>query len=168
MNQIFTVGNNAEFKKSILDFAIKSGSIIIEKEDIIVTGDSNIVIMEKHTLNSINNKGIILFFSSTANYNSLSIPNGFIGICEGINKNALKRLMEIKTKTITFGLSKTDTITLSSISDDKIQISLQRPITNLYGINVDPFEFSIERNGLSPTACLLKAALMIMCNSVEN
>ncbi len=162
MNQIFAVGYNTELKRAIINYAYKNESIIIEKDIVTVTGNKNLLIFDKPTLNSNIDTGIIAFLSNSANYNSLFIPKGFIGVCEGNNKNALKCLMQQKIKTVTFGMSPIDTVTFSSIKEKNAQISLQRQITDLKGNCVEPLEFSIEIVNDSPIASLLNSTIMLL------
>lgn len=69
-------------------------------------------------------------------------------ILQSEQERYLKSLQRLNFRTITCGASQKDTVTFSSKSEDKIVISLQRPITNLTGENIEPMEIPLKRASL--------------------
>lgn len=67
------------------------------------------------------------------------------------------------TKLVTYGFSNKACITASSISDDSLQVCIQRGFTALDGAVKDPQEFSATAGAVPPEATLGAAAAWAIC-----
>lgn len=94
-------------------------------------------------------------------------PRSVAVICSD-NADGLAFAARHHLKTLTYGLSSRDTLTLSSVTPESAVVSLQRSIITLGGAVLEPAEFPVhlrnpdDRNGL-----LLCAAVLLLCGEEE-
>ncbi|MBC8586128.1 hypothetical protein [Youxingia wuxianensis] len=85
-------------------------------------------------------------------------------IVDSSDTASVSQIAKRKLKAITCGLSRTDTITLSSLAVDSAVLSLQRPLTAFDGIIVEPFElpvsFQTPVDAFSLMACFAALCLL--------
>lgn len=89
-------------------------------------------------------KGIFVFLNKIDKIFNLKIPSGFVAITRSENSAALRLLKTIGINTITCGMASADTLTLSSVSESSVSVSLQREIKTLSNQTVEPAEFPIK------------------------
>ena len=75
-----------------------------------------------------------------------------------------------KAYVVTYGLNRKATLTASSIDDGNIVVCLQRTVTDLYGREIDPQEFSVSFSGeYDPGKALQLASVCLLSGvPVEN
>lgn len=107
--------------------------------------ENNLYAIETDENICIDNSILILKNSADISKIDMLVGNSIV-IVNSENKQQLKQLAEKNAKTITCGLSGKDTITFSSRCENKVVLSLQRSLKNIYGQSIEPFEKSININ----------------------
>lgn len=79
------------------------------------------------------------------------------------DKTIFPYIVPANAKVVTYGFNNKACITASSISDDSLQICIQRGFTALDGAIKDPQEFSAISGVASPEATLGAAAAWVIC-----
>lgn len=107
--------------------------------------------------------GIIVTVGEIAESCFLKLPESFFGVVYSADKNALKLLKARKIKTVTCGMSTSDTVMLSSITKSTASVCLQRKITTVFGQTVDPQEFKvILHKKITDYALMASFAVMLL------
>lgn len=168
MTSIIIYGNDEKRNNEIIKNLSPFGAIIINKNRICRLGDNFLIINGSDFDFIEDSKGIVIFISPNGLNNDIVIPKSFVAITESDNQTALSILLNNETKTITCGMSSTDTLTLSSISDDTRTICLQRELETLSGKTVEPFEFSIKNCFSTDEFGLLAARAVLLLSEYDN
>ena len=85
------------------------------------------------------------------------------------NDEQIKSLKSSRAHVITCGYGKTDTFSYSSLSDDKIVVSLNREITALSGKKIQPFEIPLEiPEGISVYSVIAFTALRVLLDDYNS
>ena len=133
---------------------------VIEKIFILKEIDAEITTFSNEACN-------ICIIRSENDFEKNSMPKADYFIINSDDANVLKRIKGIKSKVITCGLSTRSTITLSSISDSRCVMCLQRSIFNLNGAKISPFELPFELCGIAfdEVSIVMVLTAAILCNS---
>ena len=97
----------------------------------------------------------------------ISVHGTIKGICESSNHNALNILKDNEIPAIVCGMAKTDTITFSSITNDKALISIQRRIKTNNGKILEPCEISIKLNHKYSNSAVICACSILLLNDIS-
>lgn len=98
-----------------------------------------------------------------------SFPSGATVIACSENDKQIKALKSCHAHVITCGFGKTDTFSYSSLSDDKIVVSLNREITALSGKKIQPLEIPIEiPEGISIYSVIAFTALRVLLDDYNS
>ncbi len=89
------------------------------------------------------------------------VPQGAVGVVASDNKKGLECLMRSGVRTVTCGLSRRDTITLSSSVTD-ITVCLQRRLPMIGKGILEPAEYVVEYNGDDYMLLLLTTAARLL------
>lgn len=89
-------------------------------------------------------KGIAVFTDECDRFNDQKLPIGTIGICEENNKNALKIFKSNNISAITYGSNNKNTVSLSSIGESSVHVTIQRTLTDIYGNLIEPGEYKLS------------------------
>lgn len=109
------------------------------------------------------NKGVAVFCDDTERFKEQVLPSGIIGICEDTNKNALKLFFKNRTPVISCGLGNKNTVTLSSLTDNSLLVTLQRNIKSMYGLSIEPADFKITLwKKYSPFSVMAGATILLI------
>ncbi len=85
------------------------------------------------------------------------------------NEEQIKALKSCKAHVITCGFGKTDTFSYSSLSDEKIVVSLNREITALSGKKIQPLEIPMEiPEGISVYSVIAFTALRVLLDDYNS
>ena len=85
------------------------------------------------------------------------------------NDEQIKALKSCRAHVITCGFGKTDTFSYSSLSDDKIVVSLNRELTALSGKKIQPFEIPLEiPEGISVYSVIAFTALRVLLDDYNS
>lgn len=85
------------------------------------------------------------------------------------NEEQIKALKNSNAHVITCGFGKTDTFSYSSLSDDKIVVSLNREITALSGKKIQPLEIPLEiPEGISIYSVIAFTALRVLLDDYNS
>ncbi len=87
---------------------------------------------------------IFIFKSKQTSNRKIKLCDNIIVITEPHNHAAITAISENQNPCITCGMSSNDTVTISSISDNSVTISIQRSIKDLKNNVIDPCEFTLE------------------------
>lgn len=98
-----------------------------------------------------------------------AFPSGGSVIACSENEEQIKALKSSRAHVITCGFGKTDTFSYSSLSDDKIVVSLNREITALSGKKIQPLEIPIEiPEGISIYSVIAFTALRVLLDDYNS
>lgn len=107
---------------------------------------------------------IAVFLDDTERFKAQTFPKNTIGICENCNINALSVFEENNIPVICCGLNSKNTITLSSFGDRSLLTALQRSITDINGLEIEPSEFKIKlRKSYNPFSVMAASAILLLC-----
>lgn len=96
-------------------------------------------------------------------------PPGAAVIACSENEEQIKALKSCQTHVITCGFGKTDTFSYSSLSDERIVVSLNREITALSGKKIQPLEIPLEiPEGISIYSMIAFTALRILLDDFNS
>ncbi|HHW46639.1 MAG TPA: hypothetical protein GXX17_07010 [Clostridiales bacterium] len=113
-------------------------------------------------------KGIIVFLNKIDKVFNLKIPKGFTAITRSENSAALKVLKTIGINAITCGMASVDTLTLSSVLEDSVLVSLQREIQTLSGKTLEPAEFPIKvSKSYSEYGILAACGILLLSENIK-
>lgn len=133
-----------------------------------------VVIDNKKIMNIHSKSGIALFRKEIEPKNEIEIPPSFFAIIDSDNTKAADMLRAQGTQTVTCGLSQKDTITFSSLENDRAVVSLQRGLVALDGSELLPVEIPVTFNDshseypiLASTAVLLLSGAAIPEGGLE-
>lgn len=155
----------------IKEFLLPYGFISVSGNSVEQTGENcEFLITEFSTRASIKlKKGIIVMLGEITESCYLKIPDNFIGIVRSSDINALKLLKKCKIKTICCGMSVSDTVILSSITENTANVCLQRKITTLLGTTVEPQEFRVKlKRKISDYALTAGITLLLLAGIVPD
>jgi len=108
-------------------------------------------------------KGIAIFSDDTQRFEEQYLPFGITGICEENNKHALNLFCKNKIPVITCGMGAKNTVTLSSLNNENLLISLQRTITETNGKSTEPAEFKINlKKQYEPFSVMASVAVLLL------
>ncbi len=89
-------------------------------------------------------KGIIIMTDEGKCFQSLKLNKDIIGICSDTNSSALSLFKRNGLPIITCGTGSKNTLTVSSIREKSLMLSLQRSIKDLKGRIIEPLEIKTE------------------------
>jgi hypothetical protein len=115
------------------------------------------------------NRGIAVFTEKSIRLKHQSLPIGVIGICEDNNEIALETYKQNHNAVITCGTGNKNTITISSISNNTIFLTIQRTIINQNGKKYEPCEIKIELSkSYTPFSVMAAATILILYGITPN
>ncbi|CDZ23677.1 hypothetical protein CCDG5_0546 [[Clostridium] cellulosi] len=122
------------------------------------------VIIDNKKIKNIHTKsGIALFRKEIEPKHEIVIPPSFFAIIDSDNTKAADLLSSQGNQTITCGLSQKDTITFSSLENDRAVVSLQRGLVALDGSEILPVEIPVTFNTThSEYAILASTAVLLL------
>ncbi len=154
---------NSKREKEVLDILLNYGGAYISDRTILQGSNNFTVISEYKSISLKIKTAIAVFTEDTERFENQRFPQGIIGICEEKNKNALKIFEKDNIPAICCGMSGKNTITVSSLSEEKMVVSLQRTITGLYKNTVLPQDFKITLNKkYDPFSVMISAAILLL------
>ena len=111
---------------------------------------------------SLPQKGLAIITGNIAEKERTPLPHGWTGICEDENRNALYYFQKSGISVITCGMNPKSTVTLSSLREEGLLLSVQRSFSDLDGNTVEPSEYQIKVSQPIPTfiAAAVTAALL--------
>lgn len=134
---------------------------ICEKEIIWGNAFSVITMYKSAEINA--KKGIAVFCDDTDRFKNQLLPQGFIGICEENNKNALNILKMNNIPVISCGMNSKNTITLSSIDKNNLVAGLQRIVFDLNFNEILPTEFKITlKENYKPFSVMASVGILLL------
>lgn len=150
-------------EKEIIEILTKHGGDYISDKRVYANGGKFTVISEyKKTELDIEN-GIVIITDETKRFFDQQFDSGMIGICESQNKTALCIFEKSKIPIISCGNNPKNTITFSSLNNDKILLSLQRTITGLKLKETAPCELNIQlTKKYNPFSVMASAAVLLL------
>lgn len=88
-------------------------------------------------------RGIALFRKNIGQKSEIKIPHSFVAIIDSDNRTGADMLRKNGIQTVTCGLSQKDTMTFSSLENDRAVVSLQRGLAALDGSELFPVEVPV-------------------------
>ena len=154
---------NSRFLKEIANILCNFGCGYIDDRKIVLKENCFSVIAEYNKTNIDFIKGVVVFCDDTEKFNGQTLPPNAIGVSDGNNRNALNIFKNNKTAAISCGMNPKNTITLSSIENGKIFISLQRTIIDINGNKIEPGEYKMDyNNSYDPFSYLISLAVLLV------
>ena len=108
---------------------------------------------------------VAVFCNTPASLRPLKLRKNTVAVCDSEDKTAIDMLAKNKIPAITAGMSGFDTVTLSSITEREVTVSLLRPVTTLSGTVTEPCDFTVALT--KPYSCrtvLICCATLVLLN----
>ncbi len=167
MKTVFIMSDdNDQIYLEIICILKNFGFNIIDSENTHITQTNRFAIKIMPNLNISAKKATLLVLNETKT-RPVTLNGSIKGICESSNQNALNILKLSNISTIVCGTSNTDTITFSSITDNKALISVQRQIKTTNGKIVEPCEIPITINHKFSNSAVICACSVLILNDID-
>ena len=167
MKTVFILSDaNDKTYLEIINILKNFGFNIIDASNTHITQSNRFVIKVNSNMN-ISAKNATLLVLNKTKTQKISIDSSIKGICESSNQNALNILKHNNIPTIVCGTSNTDTITFSSITDDKALISVQRQIKTTNGRIIEPCEIAIKIAHKCSNSAVICACSVLILNDIS-
>ena len=111
-------------------------------------------------------KGVVLILGNTKRFKDQKIPTGIVGICEDNNHSAFKLFEKSRIPVISCGMNSKSTLTISSLEDSTMFLSLQRIITDINGNEIEPFEFKIKLKKIYNPFSVMASSAVLLTNGI--
>lgn len=112
-------------------------------------------------------KGIVLILDDIQKFENQILPDNLIGICDNTNYKSIKIFEKNKISVVTCGNNNKNTITISSINQNNLVITLQRILETVNGKLLQPADYKITvKKQYSSTAILISTAILLI-NDIE-
>ena len=111
--------------------------------------------------------GIVVLIGEIGNNCVLNIPSSYKGIAYSGDINALQLLKKNNITTLICGMCESDTLILSSISENRASICLQRKIITVNGEIIEPREYPIKLKNKITDYALLAAFGILLLSGIE-
>lgn len=108
-----------------------------------------------------------VLFGGSGRFAGQTFPPGVTGICEDTDLEALALFRESNIPVISCGMNPKSTLALSSLSGSVLFASLQRTVTDLQGIPVEPGEFGIHLSAPFSPFPVMAAAAVLLLNGIR-
>ena len=95
------------------------------------------------------NKGVVIIADQNKRLKNVKLSKSLTGICSDENLTALNIFKKNCLPIITCGMGSKNTVTVSSISEKSLMLSLQRNIRDINGKVIEPLEIKAEKKGES-------------------
>jgi hypothetical protein len=179
MNTILMCGSeNGIETVNMLFAAIRSahyGAIHINDDSVsiippkVVTPD--FIVIDSKVIKNVHTQGGIALFRKhvPARQNrayALEIPPAFFAVIDSDSSEAADMLRGDGIQTITCGLSQKDTVTFSSLENDRAVVSLQRGLKALDGSHIEPVEVPITFSPAHSEYPMLAAVAVLLLSGV--
>ncbi|MBQ3052406.1 MAG: hypothetical protein IJD55_01755 [Clostridia bacterium] len=153
-----------KIEKEIIEILTGCGANYIS-DRAVFSGNSPITIISVYKKTDLKlNKGIAVMLDNTDKFANQDLPYGIIGICEDTNINALEIFYKNNISVISCGMNSKNTLTLSSLNNENLFITLQRTITDIFKKEIDPSEFKIKlKKDYQPFSIMASIAIMLLC-----
>lgn len=153
-----------KIEKEIIEILTGCGANYIS-DRAVFSGNSPITIISVYKKTDLKlNKGIAVMLDNTDKFANQDLPYGIIGICEDTNINALEIFSKNNISVISCGMNSKNTLTLSSLNNENLFITLQRTITDIFKKEIDPSEFKIKlKKAYQPFSIMASIAIMLLC-----
>ncbi|HCC35017.1 MAG TPA: hypothetical protein DEQ02_05060 [Ruminococcaceae bacterium] len=125
----------------------KNGGVYFIKDNLLMLGGGapSFLLCEYESLPETSVKqGIVIFKNEISKYSRIDIPSGFTAVVDSENAPALSLLKQRKIQTVTCGMSSHDTLSISSVKEDRAAVSLQRAIVRLDGSEMEACEIPMK------------------------
>ncbi len=107
--------------------------------------------------------GVVVLIGEIGDNCIFDIPNSYKGVVFSGDKKGLQLLQKRGITTLSCGMSQSDTLILSSISENTASICLQRKIITITGDVIEPREFPIKlKNKISDYALLAAIGILLL------
>lgn len=150
-------------EKEIIDILTLFGANHISDKTVCSQEGVFTVVSEYKNIDIKLKSGIAVLCDTTQRFNKQSLPLGIIGICEDTNINALNLFYKNHIPVISCGMGNKNTITLSSLENNIMFVTLQRKITDIKGRIIEPAEFKITlKKNYSPFSVMASVAIILL------
>lgn len=140
---IIPTHRKSKHEAEIIEILTKYGISHFSDKQIILGSTKHISISIYKPIGLCLKNAIAIFTENSVKFNNQKFPIGVIGICEDNNKNALLCFKKSGNAVITCGTNNKNTVTMSSITDKSVIITLQRSVIDTKGNRIEPMEFKI-------------------------
>ena len=150
------------YEKEIIEILLNYGAAYISDKTI-NCGIGKFTIISEYKVAAINiNSGIAVFLDDSERFEKQKLPVGIVGICEDSNKKALQIFRNGNISVISCGMNLKNTVTLSSLNDNSVLLSLQRTITDMNGTDIEPSEFKIKLTKSYSSFAIMASAIILI------
>ena len=151
------------YEKEIIEILTAcNGNYISDKTVCSGKGKLTVISVYKHTDLNIKT-GIAVLLDDGDRFIKQTFPDGITGICDDTNETALKLFKQSGTPIISCGVNSRNTVTLSSMSDNTVFVTLQRALKDLRGNTIEPAEYKINtQKNYSPFSIAACVAILLI------
>lgn len=150
-------------QKDIIEILTSVGADYISDKEVNASNGLFTIVSEYKKTNLKLKNGIAVICDNTDRFNGQKLPKGIIGVCEDTNTNALELFKSNGTPVISCGMGNKNTITLSSLGNKALLISLQRIITDISGDDIEPIDIKISvKKSYSTFSIMASAAVLLL------
>ena len=97
------------------------------------------------------------------------VPPGFVAVAPSDNPTALRTLERQGPQAVTCGMSASDTVTLSSLDENRPVVSLQRNLRTLSGEQAEPGEYPVRLAApISPYGLMAAVSILLLAGLDPN
>lgn len=159
--------NENKSDKEIEEILRCFGAAVVSDAEIF-EASSNFTVVGRHSIFKISaEKGVVIATDSIKKFKNQYLPSGFIGVCAENNKNALKLFKRNRLSVITCGVGTKNTLSVSSIEQQCMLLCLQRNITDVCGLTVEPCEIKMNLSKDRNLFSILAAASVALYYRLE-
>lgn len=166
MNSIIVSANKDKFFTSLFSMLNEHYSLIkIKDKSITLTDNSDFLITGSDNFSNIISTNSILIFKDFTEIDiDLVQSQKKVAVVDSSDHVLLEKLANLKIPAITCGLSRLDTITLSSISIDRIVLNIQRGFEDFCGNFIEPQEIPVNISGENDNFLIMAVLAVFILN----
>lgn len=162
-------GRKSATEQEIIEILTSHGANYISDKAVISKGDKFTVISEYKKSDVKIKNGVALFIDDTNRFDAQTFGSGIMGICEDINTKALNIFEKSGIPVISCGMNGKNTVTLSSLNNSCVLVTLQRNIKDCFGKIVYSGEFIIKlTKKYSPFSVMASTAVLLLEGIIPN
>ena len=150
---------------------LKDNCAVISREEIITpTALCRLMLITSGDIKYIKGDSPVIILTESSYFSAdMNIASAPLFIVDSQDKGHIEMLSKTAYPVITCGISGTDTISYTSISDGFITLSLNRQLVSFQQRMITPFEMPVEFTGEYPVYYVLSAfALRLLLDDFEN
>jgi len=150
-------------EREIVQILTDSGATYISDKEI-KSGKNSITVFSAYKKTNLNiKKGIVIMLGGEKRFYQQKLPVYTIGICDSLDKEAVNFFANNTVLVISCGMGRKNTVTFSSIDEDKALLTFQRTLTDIYGNTIEPAEYKNKlKNKYREFSVMASATILLL------